>query len=61
MYRAWINQPSTAQPDHHLHGFNVLVDASESQFSASVKVYFLSGSVVSQECLRLSLSLGWKS
>ena len=60
MKRMWINQPSTQQPHHTLHGVNVLIDHAESNFEHSVKAYFLSGPVVSSEILKLSLSPGWR-
>lgn len=41
MRRMWINQPSTLQPLHHLHGVNVLAEGT--------KVYFLSGPTISME------------
>lgn len=47
MGRFWINQPSTSQPAHHMHGKNVLasVDCYESSFTT---VYFV-----------IALSKGW--
>lgn len=55
--RMWINQPSTLQPFHHLHGTNVLVmPESDSLY----RVYFLSGDVISQQMTKLALSEGWK-
>lgn len=58
MKRMWINQPSTLQDHHHLHGTNVL--AVPSQFGDKYKqVYFLSGPVISQEMPVLALSAGW--
>lgn len=57
LHRMFFNQPSTLQPDHHLHGVNVLVDLSRDRPVA--RVYFLEGPVVSGEYSRLSLSHGW--
>ena len=49
MYRAWINQPSTAHPLFHLHGQHcIAVDTGES----SVRIWFTHGSVYSMEVLR---------
>ena len=54
--RMWINQPSTAQPLHDLHGTNVLCEDSKKEV---VRIYFLSGDVVSQNAPRLCLDNGW--
>ena len=54
MKRAWINQPSTLQPLHHLHGVNVLFD------SANGTIYFLSGATVSMMPPNGVLSDGWR-
>jgi len=56
--RMWINQPSTSQPLHHLHGTNVLAYL-EPKCKNTYRIYFLSGSIVSQQCQRNSLSEGW--
>jgi len=57
MRRMWIDQPSTLQPLHKLHGTNVLVvDDTDKCYRA----YFLSGDVVSQQVPKLALSEGWK-
>lgn len=53
LLRKWINQPSTLQPLHELHGTNVLYDASEEV------IYFLSGPVISQQIIPIVLSDGW--
>lgn len=56
--RMWINQPSTLDRLCRLHGTNVLaVDDTER----CMRVYFLSGPVVSQRVLRTALSEGWRS
>lgn len=57
--RMWVNQPSTAQPLHALHGVNVL--AHREPNSEMWRIYFLSGDVVSQQCNPLALSPGWPS
>jgi hypothetical protein len=51
--RKWINQPSTLQPFHKLHGMNVLYDPDEE------RVYFTSGDVISQQIDPIALSDGW--
>ena len=51
MKRMWINQPSTMQPLHHLHGTRVLADGT--------KVYLLDGPTISMEVPSLCLSEGW--
>ena len=55
--RMWINQPSTLQPLHHLHGTNVL---AHHEYDTTWRVYFLSGPVISQQVFRLQLAEGWK-
>jgi hypothetical protein len=55
--RMWVNQPSTLQPLHALHGTNVLAaPESESLF----RVWFLSGETISQQAPRSALSPGWR-
>lgn len=54
--RMWINQPSSLQPHHALHGVNVL---AVHEYGDTFRVYFLSGSTVSQQMLRRTLSNGW--
>lgn len=56
--RVWINQPSTSQPFHRLHGTRALA-VRESQNIA--RIYFLSGPVVSQQISTVALSEGWQS
>ena len=55
MKRMWVNQPSTLQPLHHLHGQNVLYDEKKGD------IWFLSGSLISQQIPTnpLPLSHGW--
>lgn len=57
MRRMWINQPSTLQPLHRLHGTNVLAAADTD---GTMQVYFLSGATISQQVPRAALSEGWK-
>lgn len=54
--RMWVNQPSTLQPLHHLHGTNVL---AVHEYDSTYRIYFLGGSAVSQQALGMSLSRGW--
>lgn len=59
MRRMWINQPSTLQPDHDLHGLDVLAEEEgEGEF---VTVYFLAGRATSWTVRKQSLSPGWLS
>lgn len=57
--RAWINQPSTLQPHHKLHGTNVLALLDGQDNERYVQVWFLSGDTSSQTVDRLALSTGW--
>jgi hypothetical protein len=58
MKRMWINQPSTLQPMHDLHGVNVLASV-QPYTENTVIIYFLSGDIVSQVALKNCLSEGW--
>ena len=53
--RAWINQPSTQQPLHHLHGTEVLAATDTPE---TYRVYFLDGPVISQQVPRAALAFG---
>lgn len=53
IYRAWINQPSTQQPLHKLHGQCCIV---EDTGGASVRLWFAEGDVHSMEALRICVS-----
>lgn len=55
--RYWINQPSTSQSSHKLHGQLVL--APEILDAAFVTVYFISGPVISARLESNCLSQGW--
>lgn len=57
MKRMWINQPSTLQGLHGLHGVNVL---ATPESVTSSRVYFLSGSVISAVIPNSALSHGWQ-
>ena len=54
--RMWVNQPSTLQPLHDLHGARVLTIPEREGFR---RIYFLAGPVISQEASALCLSEGW--
>lgn len=56
MIRMWINQPSTLQAHHGLHGQNVLATREGDVW----RVYFLSGDVISMQLPINALSKGWK-
>jgi hypothetical protein len=55
--RKWVNQPSTLQPYHALHGTNVL---AVHERDGTDRIYFLSGDVISQEIDPMALSEGWR-
>jgi hypothetical protein len=55
--RMWIDQPSTLQPLHSLHGTNVL---AQPETDKVMRVYFLSGDVISQRVPNEALSPGWR-
>lgn len=55
--RMWINQPSSLQPHHDLHGTNVL---ALHEYDNTYRVYFLSGDTISQQMFSTSLSKGWR-
>lgn len=56
--RMWINQPSSLQRYHHLHGALVL---AEHEHGTTWRVWFTSGEVVSQQVTSDALSNGWPS
>lgn len=56
MKRMWINQPSTLHSLHSLHSTNVL---AVWEYGDTMRVYFLSGPVVSMQVSRNQLSDGW--
>jgi hypothetical protein len=55
--RMWINQPSKHQPHHALHGTNVL---AQQEHGDVMRIFFLSGDVISQQVSRAHLSEGWR-
>jgi hypothetical protein len=54
--RMWINQPSTSQEFHHMHGTKVL---AIRESPVMMRVYFLDGDVISQHMPTKALSMGW--
>lgn len=54
--RFWINQPSTMQDYHKLHGVNVLANPGTNKIC---DCYFVSGNLISQRIHKLALSPGW--
>jgi len=54
--RMWINQPSTSQSNHPLHGVRVYAVREDETTS---RVYFLKGSVIDQQIATNALSGGW--
>lgn len=56
--RMWINQPSSLQLLHALHGTRVLA-VHESELIWCI--YFLSGDIISMQVHQLVLSEGWPS
>lgn len=55
--RMWVNQPSSLQPYHNLHGRRVLM--VNGMCKKHVLIYFVDGPVVSQMIDRSALSYGW--
>jgi len=55
--RAWINQPSSLQPFHFLHGTKVLAVADDPGY---FRAYFLSGDTIDIRVPDLALSPGWR-
>jgi hypothetical protein len=53
IYRAWINQPSTLQPHHDLHGQRCIVHDTGDQYPT---IYFTDGPVHSMQMNRLCFS-----
>jgi hypothetical protein len=54
IYRAWVNQPSTLQPDHRLHGRVCIVVDDGSR--PTVRLFFAEGEEHSAEAMRSSVS-----
>lgn len=56
MRRMWINQPSTLQSLHRLHGVRVLACRDTDRVD---RAYFLTGDTVSMQVPCEALSEGW--
>lgn len=56
MIRMWVNQPSTLQPHHSLHGECVL---AEDEGGETTRVWFTHGVVISMQIPNTALSQGW--
>lgn len=56
MSRMWVNQPSTLQPLHEMHGVRVLACPDTDR---TARAYFLSGDVIDMQVPREALSEGW--
>jgi hypothetical protein len=54
--RMWINQPSTAQPLHKLHGTLVL---GHDDGDACTRIYFLKGPTIDMRVMNSCVSDGW--
>ena len=54
--RMWVDQPSTLQPLHELHGTNVLAILDRP---GTYRIFFLSGPIIEQEASPEWLSNGW--
>ena len=60
LQRMFVNQSSTLQPYHRLHGVHVLADYDTARVDDKIiTVYFLEGSVISQRMCRNALDKGW--
>lgn len=59
MARYWINQPSTLQPCHKMHGTLVLAPRVIAKDALAVTVYPTSGPVISLLVPERVLSPGW--
>lgn len=56
MTRMWVNQPSTLQPLHAMHGERVLACPDTDR---TYRAYLLSGDIISMQMPRETLSEGW--
>lgn len=59
MKRYWVNQPSTLQTFHTLHGRNVLCDPNQQSPTGFIDIYFTEGPVIRQIIAYRALSKGW--
>jgi len=53
LYRAWINQPSTLQPLHHLHGKHCI---AQDDGLSIVRLWFTEGDIHSMQAPRECIS-----
>jgi hypothetical protein len=60
MSRYWVNQPSSLQPDHNLHG-SLVIGPRELPNNGHVTVYFTEGNIISSMVRVSALSPGWPS
>jgi hypothetical protein len=58
-YRVWVNQPSTLQPDHNIHGALGIALEDPNVHPDCVDVYWVKGEAICSRMLRASLSRGW--
>ena len=58
--RMTIDQPSASQRWHALHGTRVLVNLKSTLHSNAVTIWFLEGSIISQNISRDALVTGWR-
>jgi len=56
MKRMWINQPSTLQQYHAMHGTRVL---AEHEYGDTYRIWFLDGPIESQQLPGRALLIGW--
>lgn len=56
-FRVWVNQPSKLQDYHHLHGQQFI---AVHDYDNTYRIYFLNGSVISQQITEDALVPGWK-
>jgi hypothetical protein len=55
IYRAWVNQPSTLQPLHRMHGMKCIV-YDDHQDDGEVTLYFTDGPIHSMQARKLWIS-----
>lgn len=55
-YRAWINQPSTLQPLHTMHGMRCIA-INDPKTPGTADIYFTEGDLISMRADTLCLSL----
>ena len=57
--RYWVNQPSTLQPHHNLHGVNLIAETTPDS-DGIVRAYMVEGDTISMNIQKGSLCGGWK-